>query len=263
MRRSEFFWGGLLVVLGLLFFLKTAGYITGDVFSWFWPLVIIAIGAWVLLGGFYNRSRFETAEKFSVPLQGASEAALSIDHGAGHIDLRGGANPGDLITGVAGAGMDKKVSAHDGKLDVEIDAGPSFIPFIGPEGGSWEFRLAQDVPMSLKIEAGASRLDLDLTDVRVTYFRFNGGASSLNLTLPAHVENTLVDIDAGAAGINLHVPQGVAMRFRRKGVGSVHVDEQRFPMRETGVYQSADYDTAQYHADVTVDGGATSVTVSG
>ncbi len=33
-------------------------------------------------------------------------------------------------------------------------------------------------------------------------------------------------------------------------------------MRESGLYQSADYDTAQYHADVTLDGGATSLTVS-
>src|SRR5512146_472101 len=177
MRRGELFWGFLLIALGVLFFLKTAGYITGDVFSWFWPLVIIAIGAWVLLGGFFNRSRYETAEKFSVPLQGATEAALSIEHGAGRMDLRAGANPGDFITGVAAAGMDKKVNLHDGKLDVEIDAGPSFIPFLGPESGTWELRLAQDVPTSLKIEGGASRLDMDLTDLRVTSFRFNGGAS--------------------------------------------------------------------------------------
>lgn len=262
MRRGELFWGTLLVLLGVLFFLQAAGYITGDVWSWFWPIVIIALGAWILLGGFYYRSRFETAEKFSVPLQGAREASLSIDHGAGRIDLRAGANPGDFLTGVTAAGIDKKIRANDGKLDVEIDAGPSFIPFIGPEGGTWEFRLAPDVPTSLKIEAGASRLDLDLTDLRVTYFRFNGGASNLNLTLPARVENTLVDIDAGAASINVHVPQGVAVRLHRKGVGSFSVDAQRFPMRDSGIYQSADYETAQYHADVTIDGGATSVTVS-
>lgn len=261
MRRSELFWGTLLVVLGVLFFLQSAGYIH-DVFSWFWPLVIIAIGAWILLGGFLYRSRYETAEKFSVPLQGASEANLSINHGAGRIDLRSGANPGDLLTGVAAAGIDKKIHVNDGKLDVELDAGPSWIPFIGPESGTWEFRLTPDVPISLKVEGGASRLDFDLTDLRVPYFRFNGGASNVNLTLPAHVQNTVVDIDAGAASINLHVPDGVAMRLHRKGVGSLSVNEQRFPMHANGLYQSADYDTAQYHADVTVDGGATSVTVS-
>ncbi len=262
MRRGELFWGTLLVVLGVLFFLQSAGYIRGDVWSWFWPFVIIAIGVWVLLGGFSYRSRFEKAEKFSVPLEGAQEASLSIDHGAGRIDLRSGANPGDLLTGVAAAGIEKKIHNNNGKLEVEIDAGPSFIPFVGPEGGTWEFRLTPDVPISLKIEAGASRLDMDLTDLRVPYFRYDGGASNLNLTLPARVDNTLAEIEAGAASINLHVPQGVALRLHRKGVGSVSVDQQRFPMRETGLYQSADYDTAQYKADVKVDGGATSLTVN-
>ena len=262
MRRGELFWGTLLVVLGVLFFLQAAGYITGSVWGWFWPLLIIAVGVWVLLGGFLYRSRYETAEKFSVPLQEAREANLSIEHGAGRIDLRAGANAGDFLTGVAAAGMDKKVHMNDGKLDVEIDAGPSFVPFLGPESGTWEFRVTPDVPVSLKIEAGASRLDLDLTDLRVTYFRYNGGASNLNVTLPARVENTLVEIEAGAASINLHVPQGVALRMHRKGVGSVNVDTQRFPMRDSGLYQSADYDAAQYKTDVTIDGGATSLTVN-
>ena len=261
MRRGELFWGGLLVVLGVLFFLKAAGYIVGDVFGWFWPLLIIAVGVWILLGGFYHRSRYETAQKFSVLLQGAREGSLSIDHGMGQIELSAGANPGDFLTGVSGTGMNQKTSLNDGKLDVQIDAGPSFIPFIGPEGGVWQYRLSSEVPISIRIEAGASRLDLDLTDLRVTYFSFDGGASNLNLTLPARMENTLVDIDAGAASIDVRVPEGVAVRLRTKSVNSLHLDEMRFPKREAGIYQSADYDTARYHAEVTVDGGASSIRV--
>jgi hypothetical protein len=262
MRRGELFWGTLLVLLGVLFFLKAAGYLVGDVFGWFWPLLIIAVGAWILVGGVFYRGRYETAEKFSIPLQGASEASLSIDHGAGRIELGSGANPGDFLTGVSGVGMDKKIRLNGSRLEVEIDAGPSFLPFVGPESGIWQYRLTPEVPITLKIESGASRLDLDLTELRVTSFSFNGGASRLDLKLPARVENMLVDIDAGAAGIHLHVPDGVGLRFRTKGVGSANVDTQRFPQRDSGLYQSADYDTAQYHADVTVDGGATSVTVN-
>ncbi|MGE5072447.1 MAG: LiaF transmembrane domain-containing protein [Anaerolineae bacterium] len=64
MRRGELFWGPLLVILGVLFFLKATGTITGDVFGWFWPILIIAAGAWILMGGLCNRGRYETAEKF-------------------------------------------------------------------------------------------------------------------------------------------------------------------------------------------------------
>ncbi len=261
MRRGEIFWGGLLIVLGVLFFLKTAGYITGDVFSWFWPFLFIGLGIWILLSRSALRANYEHAEKFSVPLQDAKGAGLSIDHGAGQIDLRSGANAGDFLTGVSGTGMNLSSRLNGDKLEVKIDAGPSFIPFIGPEGGIWQYRLNPDLPTAIEIDAGASRLDIDLSDLRVTHFSFEGGASSLNLTLPARVENVLVDIEAGAASIALHVPQGVAMRFRTKSVGSLNIDETRFPHREGGIYQSSDYDAAQYRAEVTVDGGATSIKV--
>lgn len=260
MRRGEIFWGGLLILLGVLFYLKAAGILTGDVFGWFWPIFIIAVGVWILLGGFMFRTNYDRAQKFSVPLEGAKEASLTIDHGAGYIDLRAGANAGDFLTGVVGTGMNHSARLNGDKLEVKIDAGPSFIPFLGPEGGTWQFRIAPDVPMSLKIDAGASRLDLDLTNLRVNYFSFEGGASRVDLTLPRRVENAVVDLEAGAARINVHVPQGVALRLRAKSIGSLHIDESRFPRRD-GFYQSADYDSAQYHAEVTIEGGATSIQV--
>ncbi len=259
-RRGELFFGPLLVLLGVLFFLKAAGVLPGDVLSWFWPLLIIAVGASILVGAFI-RPQYETAEKFSIPREGASEANLTISHGAGQIEVQAGANAGDFLTGIIGNGMDKKSRLVDGKLDVKIEAGPSFLPFLGPEGGVWQYRLTPDVPISIRLEAGASKLDVDLTDLRVSYFSFDGGAASLNLTLPARMESMLADIDAGAASIDLCVPPGVALRLRTKTVGSLHVDEQRFPLRETGIYQSADFETAKYHAEVTVDGGATSINV--
>jgi hypothetical protein len=260
MRRGELFWGPLLVILGVLFFLKAAGYLAGDVFSWFWPILIIAVGVWIVLGGLYFRGRYDKAEKFSVALQGARDASLTIHHGAGQVDLRAGANPGDFLTGVSGVGMNQKTRLNDGKLEVEIDAGPSFLPFIGPEGGVWEYRLNPDVPMSIKVEAGASRLDMDLSDLRVTHFSFEGGASSINLKLSKAV-NSWVDLEAGAASIDISVPEGVALRLRAKSVGSMHIDGQRFPMLGTGLYQSAEYDAAPCHAEVTIDGGATSINV--
>ena len=262
MHRNELFWGSLLVLLGVLFFLKAAGLLAGDVFGWFWPLFIIILGIWILAGGFFFRARYENAEKFSVPLQGAKEAALSIEHGAGRIELLSGANAGDFLTGIVGVGMNRSTSLNGEKLEVKIDAGPSFIPFIGPEGGTWQFRLNPDLPTTIKIEAGASRLDLDLSELQVTYFSFEGGASKVNLTLPGHVENSLVDIEAGAASIDIKVPEGVALRFRAKSFGSLNIDESRFPLRGERIYQSPDYDTAKNHVEVKVEGGATSLKVS-
>ena len=136
------------------------------------------------------------------------------------------------------------------------------MPFIGPEGGVWQFRLNSDLPTSLDIDAGASRLNLDLRDLQVKYLSFDGGASHIILTLPARVENMVADLEAGAASIDLNVPQGVGLRLRLKSIGTLKIDESCFVPRGGRTYQSADYDTARYRADVTIEGGATSIRVS-
>jgi hypothetical protein len=244
-----------------MFLLRTAGLIPGDVWGWFWPLALILVGGWILLEGLAPRRDFATLEKFSVPLEGAREASFSINHGMGQVDLSAGADPGDFLTGSIGMGMKHSSRLNGDRLEVKVEAGPSFVPFIGPEGGTWRYRLNGEVPTSIKVEAGASRLDLDLTDLRVSYFSFSGGASNLNLKLPARMANTLVDIDAGATSIDLRIPQGVAGRIRVKSVGSLHIDEARFPRRDGGIYQSADYDSAGLRAEVNLDGGATSINI--
>lgn len=262
MRRGEIFWGSLLVLLGVLFFLRTAGYLRGDVFSWFWPFVIIAIGIWILFGGFEARVDFNSAEKFSIPLQGAAEARLEMNHGVGQIELSAGADAGDFLTGIVGVAMDHSSHLDGNKLEVKINAGPSFMPFIGPEGGVWQFRLSRDVPMTLDIDAGASRLNLDLRDLQVKYLSFEGGASRVTLTLPMRVENMVADLEAGAASLELNVPQDVGLRLRLKSVGTLKIDEGRFVPRTGRIYQSADYDTAKYRAEVNIEGGATSIRVN-
>jgi len=69
---------------------------------------------------------------------------------------------------------------------------------------------------------------VDLSELQVTHFSFDGGASSLSLTLPARVQNALVELKAGATSMQLKVPEGLAVRFRTKSVGSLRVDEGRF-----------------------------------
>ncbi len=259
MRRGELFWGVVLLVLGALFFLKAAGYLTGDVFGWFWPLLIMFLGLWLVFGLTRRGSRYAAAEKFSVPLQDAQRATLAVEHGAGEIKLRAGAEPGNFLTGIVGTGMNHSEWRDGDRLLVRLEAGPSFIPFLGPEGGAWEYRLSRDIPIDLSIHSGASRLDLDLTELQVTNLSFDGGASRITLNLPAGVGNTMVNVRAGAARLDLTVPPGVALRLRSRATGNLDIDEARFPRVEDGVYQSRDFGSAQHCADVTLDGGATSI----
>lgn len=262
MRRSNLFWGLILIVLGVLFFLHSAGLID-DVFAWFWPLAIILVGLFVLFGRYLPR-RSGLGEHFSIDLQGAARLDLNIDHGAGSVFVSGGAPEGVALTGSQGAGLE--VSSHllGDSLAVKLSAGPSFLPFIGPEGGEWHFQLTQAIPVAIKLDAGASSLDLDLTDVRLTSLGIDAGASSLKINLPASAGHSLVDIETGAASIDLHVPSGVGARIRfDQGASSISVDEQRFPAVASmrNLFQSADFDGAPNKVEINLAGGANSVSV--
>jgi hypothetical protein len=261
MRRGDIFWGGILIILGGLFLLQ-ANHMISDVFGWFWPLFFVLLGVWILVGRYLPGMNVDSGEQFTIDLQGATQVAFDLDHGAGTVRLTGGAPSGVAVTGTQATGMDTHSHLSGDRLEVKLEAGPSFIPFLGPDSGTWLIQLTQDVPLTLDVDSGASRLDFDLTDLKVTHLSVDTGASSLDLKLPAQAGNTLVDIESGAATLDLSVPQGVAARVRtRQGASSIQIDQTRFPLRDTGLYQSADYDTAANKVEINLSGGANTVNV--
>lgn len=259
MRRNNIFWGLALIVLGGLFFLQAQGIIS-NVFAFIWPLFLILVGGWIILNVYWKPDPAQQ-ETFTVPLQGAKSVRYKFAHGAGSIEIRSGAPMGAAIVGSSAVGMNQSHHLTGDRLDVKVEAGPSVIPFIGPDTGVWRYEITQEVPVTLKIEAGASRLDVDLENTLATHVELSTGASSSNLVMPARGASIL-DIEAGAASINIRVPSSTAARIRvKEGLTSMHVDQSRFPQLDTGMYQSANYDSSADRAEITIEGGLGSVTI--
>lgn len=260
MRRGSIFWGGILILLGILFSLQAAGMID-DVLGWFWPLFLILLGAAVLVSRFSAPS-LSDGESFSVNLEGAARVALDVDHGAGSVKVMGGAPHGTAISGAQGTAMSFKSRLNGNTLTVDIDAGPSFIPFLGPEGGSWVFQLTNEVPVSMKFDGGAASLDFDFTDTKLEFLGVEMGAASLTLKLPANAGQTLVDVESGAASIDISIPQGVAARIRlEQGASTQNIDLSRFPQVMNSIYQSPNFESAANKAEISLEGGANAVTI--
>lgn len=262
MRRGSIFWGVLLVVLGLLFLLQTTGLIS-DVFGWFWPLFLILLGVWVLTRRVTTQVDVSPSPSdFSIDLQGAAQLAFDFDHGGGSVQINGGAPAGVAVSGTQAQGMEIKSQRVGERLDVEIDAGPSFIPFLGPDSGGWRFWLSEQVPLTLDVDAGASSLDFALTLLKVTNLKVDMGASTLQLKLPANAGYTYIEINAGAATLDISTPPGVALRLRTKQEAtSFNIDLSRFPLQSSGLYQSADYESAANKVEITLSGGANTVKI--
>ncbi|HSQ40567.1 MAG TPA: hypothetical protein VLM78_10460 [Anaerolineales bacterium] len=259
MRRDNIFWGSVLILLGVLFFLQRGGFIP-SVFPYLWPLALILFGGWLILSVYWRPSSFE-GEKFDVALREAKSVRYKFSHGAGQIVITGGAPAGKALVGSSAVGMNEKTHLDGDRLNVHIEAGASFVPFVGPSDGTWRFQVTQDVPVTLEVETGASQLDMDLTNVLASHIELETGASNSNVIMPSRGVS-LLDLEAGAAAINITIPQGVSGRIRiREGLTSLNVDTTRFPQVDSRLYQSPDFDTAANRAEISVEAGLGSITV--
>lgn len=260
-RRGNLFWGSVLIVLAGLLLMKQMGVIVGDIFGYFWPLLIIAFGVWLIVG-FFARNQPVEGEQVSIPLEGAASAYVKLDHGAGRLTLRSGAGSGEIVNGTFGNGLSYKSHVEGGRMEVKLRTSQQAWAWWPGESLDWDIRLNRDIPLSLKIDSGASASILDLSDLKVTDLDIDTGASSTELTLPANAGNTHVDIDTGASSLKVSIPSGVAASIRVKsGIASVNVNP-RFSRLDGGLYQSTDYSTAANRVDMTIDAGVGSIEVN-
>jgi hypothetical protein len=259
MKRDSIFWGVALILVGVLLFLQAEGIIR-NVFQYFWPLALILVGGWIILGVYWKPAN-SPEESFSIPLGAAQSVKYHFAHGAGQLEIRGGAPVGLALVGTSAVGMNRNSQLNGDRLEVRIEAGPSFVPFLGPSQGVWRFQLAQNIPVLLTVESGASSLNIDLTDVLATRFALKTGASSSNVTMPAH-GTSLLDVESGAASLNIRVPEATAARIRVKNsVIAVDVDTNRFPRLDSGIYQSPNFDTASDRSEINIESGLGSVSI--
>ena len=259
MKRDNIFWGGVLILVGVLLYLQTQGIIT-NVFKYFWPLALILVGSWIILGVYWKPAS-SGEDTFVIPLNAAQSVHYRFAHGAGQLEICGGAPAGQAIVGTSAMGMNRRSHLSGDRLEVRVEAGPSFLPFVGPNEGVWRFKLTQDVPVQLTVESGASFQNIDLTDVRATRLALKTGASSTNVTMPAGGAS-LLDVEAGAASINIRIPAATAGRIRvKEGVTAVNVDTNRFQRLDSGIYQSLNYDASADRAEIYVQTGLGSISV--
>lgn len=259
MRRDSLFWGGALILLGVLLYLQTQG-IINNVFQYFWPIAMLLVGIWLILGVYWKPAP-GSGETFAIPLEAAAQkVSYSFSHGVGQLDIGGGAPMGQALVGSAASGMNQKSRLSGDQLDVRVEAGPSFFPFIGPSEGVWRFQLVRDLPVLLSVDAGASAINIDLKDVLAKHLAVKTGASSVNVAMPSRGV-CLFDLDGGATSVNITIPESTAARIRVDGVTSMDVDLNRFPRLDSDLYQSPDFEAATDRAEINITSGLGRVSV--
>ena len=91
------------------------------------------------------------------------------------------------------------------------------------DGRRWDLRLNPDIPMSLAINGGVGKINLDLARLKITDLEVKTGISKTDLTLPK-TGAMRATIDGGISETRVLIPRGMAARIKvSRGIGKVNV----------------------------------------
>jgi predicted membrane protein len=267
-QRSYASCGFVLLLIGLLLLLATTGLIAIDFWGILIPLLMIAFGGLTLWMVATRRGEPHEME-VRVPLEGATSARVKIRFGAGRLMLTSGSEGQDLGRVQAfGEVRARGTTVAEGRL-AEFWVPTEFLgDILAPWKWSerrpptWNMTLREAIPLDLDVEAGACQMDLDLTSLQVRELRLVTGASSVDVRMPKAAGETRARLTVGAAGVKVHIPDGVAARVRvPTSLGEVEVNRSRFP-GSNGMFESKDFASAAHKVDVSIEVGAASVEIS-
>ncbi len=253
-------WPVAWVAVGVVLLASTTGALgirPGSLIADWWPAALVILGGWFVIGALVAGGR--TVEQLMLLLNGARSARVRIKFGAGELSTHVAA-PGSLVDGTFGGGVRHHL-AGPGQVELvqDFDGG---LPWFDRDA-RWDVGLPGDVPLELRLDTGACRERIDLSDLLVTRLELHTGASETTIRLPRAAGLTSVRVEAGAASLTIEVPAGVAARIHsRMAIGTSQIDPTLFP-RSAGGYESPDYGAAANRADIDVQGGIGQIRVVG
>jgi hypothetical protein len=156
-----------------------------------------------------------------------------------------------------------KVEAWRGNVTIQYPRFP---------GGDWlndrserpaEVELNAGLPWDIEVRGGASRLLVNLSGLHLRALKVDGGASRLQVVLPAPSGIVTVGILGGASNLAIRRPEGVAARLRVEGGATNLAFEGRHIGASGGKLdlRSWDYDGVADRYDIAVTGGANNLSI--
>lgn len=249
-----------------------------------WLMVLLLAAILPLVTGCEFRTAdvgpLETKEE-SVELGGAERVEARITMGAGLLEITGGASAlmdGTFIYNVAKWEPEVTYSIQNGagRLMVEQpDTRDSFPAELGNIRYEWEVSLNENVPLDLHVDMGAGEGKLELDNLRIDNFSFEGGAGEVNIDLSGSTasdleirmgagkvtldlsgdwrQNLSADIRGGIGTATVLLPREVGVRVETSGgLGQVRADDLN---REGSVYTNDAYGDTEVTLDLRVEGG--------
>jgi hypothetical protein len=298
-RGVRLFWPIILIGVGSILLLTNLGVITGNpwiIIFQLWPVLLIALGLEILLGGStgwravmsallglalvggilwvliaqpaipglnFSTSTLQTTN-ISQPLNGVESANAELSFGAGTSRVYALGDSSNLIEGhlQTYATPNFSVSTSGNQATIVLSPGSVSVPMVFPSISeeTWEVGLNSSVTYQFNVNVGVGQSKIDLTKLSLSGGSINGGVGTSEFYLPGKGTYRLT-INGGVGTIRIYVPSTLAVRAEvNGGLGSFN----RLPsMQEVSdnVYETPGFSTAENAVTLSINGGVGSISM--
>jgi hypothetical protein len=298
-RGVRLFWPIVLIGVGSILLLTNLGVIHGNpwtIILQLWPVLLIALGLEILLGGAtgwravasaalglalvggilwiliaqppipglnFGSSNLQTTN-ISQPLNGVESARADLSFGAGASKIYALSDSNNLIEGQLQtySSPNFSVSTSNDRATIVLGPGPVNVPMIFPSISEeqWEVGLNPSVAYQIDLNVGVGQATIDLSKLDISGGGIDGGVGTSEVYLPGKGTYRLT-INGGVGTIRIYVPSGLAVRAEvNGGLGSFN----RLPnMQEVHdhVYETPGFSSAENAVTLIIDGGVGSISM--
>src|SRR5581483_7599348 len=163
-------------------------------------------------------------QDFSAPLGDVAAGRLEFANGASRVTIRAATGTGELYQARV-EGLEPEVQVQDGAVTLRYEK----VGVFGWNRHAADVALNPDIPWTIALRGGASKVTVDGRGLRLEGLCIDGGASELRLMLPRPSGAVSVDIGGGVSRAQISRPLDVPVELRiRGGASRLELDGQRF-----------------------------------
>jgi hypothetical protein len=138
--------------------------------------------------------------------------------------------------------------------------GETNIKFKGNIKNTVKIRLNENLVWVLDMNAGASKVEMDLTPFIFSKINIDGGASAIDLKIGERSTRTDIRIKAGASALSIKIPENSACEVNTKTVLSGK-DIVGFNQIERGLYQTPNFSDTTNQVHIRIDAAISGVNI--
>jgi hypothetical protein len=190
----------------------------------------------------------------------AKRADIAIRGGAGLITVQGGTDrlaEGSLISNFSTVSTSSRLAGDRQEAAIEA-SGKGGIMMSRGWKNDLSVTVTQQIPVDLTVDGGAASLQLDLTRVIAESVKINTGASKVDLSLGDKAALAKVDINAGASSVDIEAPKSLGLKVTLQSA-LTSIDLPGLEKTGDNTYMTKDYDAAGKKAELNLELGVSSL----